>query len=218
MPDCFKLNRMVFVNKIFMVFLITSVFLLSGCMVSQEKYDDVQSRLSQIESDKTELENEMSSLKSDLSAKENKILSLKSNLSKKESEIKSLRTEVSAKEDEVNRLDIESQIKSDYMELYGYLIAAANIQGSLDHQYWQIYNDPDGIYSDIYKDELNEYKAQIATTKDKINRLISKLESNSDVRMEGLPEKLDSVSELEDLRASMDLKVDNFEDELSDFE
>ena len=98
------------------------------------------------------------------------------------------------------------------------MLTASSIEGSLGHQYWQIYNDPDGIYTEVYKDELSQYKAQVSTTKDKLNRLITKMESNSNIKIQGLPEELDTVSELEDLRASLDLAVDIFEEEISDFE
>lgn len=114
-------------------------------------------------------------------------------------------------EGKYNEARVESEIKSDYLELYEYLLVASYIEGSLDHQHWQIDNDPDGIFPDIYMDELNIYKAQVTTIKDKLTRLISKMELHSNLEIRGLPEALNTISKLEDLRAGFDLAISIYE-------
>lgn len=170
-----------------MKYMIVCMLLLIGGCVSQGSYDMLANELEQ---------------EQDLRAQ-------------MQSDLETLQATTTELQDDLNQVQAGADIKSDYIELYQYLVAAAVLEGSLDHQYWQIYNDPDGIYTSIYTDELNQYKAQVATTKDKINRLISKLEAVDNV--EGLPEELDTVSELEDLRAGLDLAVDTYEAEVADF-
>ena len=172
-------------KKVLFAIMILSMLLLSGCMVSQEKYDSLQTNLNSIGLAKDQLTTENNNLQS----------------------------QVIAIQKDLDDEKIKSNIKNDYIELYQYLVAASYLEGALTHQYDLWYNNYE-IYTDIYKENLIVYKAQIQTTKDKVNRLIEKLSQNPDLIIKGLPEELDTISELEDLKAGMDAGIEILEAEL----
>ncbi|MGM5480801.1 MAG: hypothetical protein ACQESE_00155 [Nanobdellota archaeon] len=182
-------------RKILLLLSIFSLLILSGCVVSEEKYTSLENDFQSLEQENSVLKEQTSSLKTELLSTEE---------------------ELSSTKNELNVTKTNLAISHDYIELYQYLVTASYIEGSLDHQYWQIYNDPDGIYPSIFKDEYNEYKSHVSTTEDKIDRLIEKMDAES-VSEKGLPRDLNSISDLEDLKAGFDLNKDTYKDEVDDF-
>ena len=170
-------------KRMLLSILLISVFLFSGCMVSNKEYESVQLNLSIVESEKNQVLIENKGLQSQIEALNEELISLETN---------------------INNTLIESEIKSDYIELYQYLVLGSYYEGGLSHQYNRLYNG-DSIYIYVYQDNLNLYKGQIKTTNLKITRLIEKLNKYPSIDLSGIPEDLDTISELEDLSIQLDV-------------
>ena len=110
-----------------------------------------------------------------------------------------------------NQLLQNQEILADYLELYAYIITLASYEGAMLHQS-NLWYGGDEVYIDTFKENFVYYKANVKTINDKLSRLMTKIELNPNFDFEGVPEEMNSISDLEDFRATLSAGIDSFED------